>query len=136
LIRAANSALGRRRWIATAALAVGLLLCAALYLWPPGHGHLYPSCPIQEYLHIDCPGCGATRALSALLHGDLVDALRLNALFVLLLPFGLGTAFDCYRRAMSAEEFRWPTIPLPPIYAGLVAAAVFTFARNLWGWGA
>ncbi len=33
-----------------------------------------------------CPGCGSGRALSALLHGELLAALHNNALFVLALP--------------------------------------------------
>jgi hypothetical protein len=92
---------------------------------------LYPKCPIHEYLRIDCPGCGATRALAALLHGHLLDAVRLNALFVLLLPFAIGVAFDCYRRAIRVGEFHWPAIPRPAIYAGLAVAATFMIARNL-----
>jgi hypothetical protein len=131
LIRAAGSALGRRRWIANAALAAGLLLCAALYVWPPSGESLYPVCPVRQYLHIDCPGCGATRALAALLRGQLLDALRLNALFVLLLPFGLAIGLECYRRAMRLGEFSWPEIPRPVMYAGLAVAAMFMVARNL-----
>ena len=131
MIRAANNAPGRRWWIANGALAAGLLLCAALYVWPPGRGSLYPACPIHEYLHIDCPGCGATRALAALLHGHLRDAVRLNALFVLLLPLGIGAALDCYRRAMRVGEFHWPAIPRHTIYAGLAVAATFMIVRNL-----
>ncbi len=82
-------------------------------------------------MHVDCPGCGATRALSALLHGHLLDAFRLNALFVLLLPFGLGFAVECYRRAIRRAEFQWPTLPIPAIYACLALATTFMIARNL-----
>ena len=85
----------------------------------------------KSILHIECPGCGATRALAALLRWRLVEAVRLNALFVLLLPFGLGGAAECYRRAMRAGEFRWPKVPVQAVYATLAAAAVFTVVRNV-----
>jgi Protein of unknown function (DUF2752) len=36
-------------------------------------------CPIRAVLGIDCPGCGGTRALTALMRGDLRQAARENA---------------------------------------------------------
>jgi hypothetical protein len=131
LIRGVDGELSRRRWLANALLAAGVLACVALYAWPPAAVSFYPVCPIHEYLHIDCPGCGATRALAALLHGGLGEAMRLNALFVLMLPFGLIGGTECYRRAMRAGEFRWPAPPVPAVYATLTVTAVFMVARNV-----
>ena len=126
-----TSALTRRRCLANLLLAGALLLCAALLLYPPEQASFYPTCPIHQYLHIDCPGCGATRALAALLRGRLMDAARLNALFVLLLPVALAGAIESYRRALRPGSFRWPQPPAPAIHATLAAAAIFTIARNL-----
>ena len=123
--------LRRRRNLAHAALALALLLCASLLLSPPGRVSFYPFCPIHQYLGILCPGCGATRALAALLHGRLREALRLNALFVLLLPVALAGALRSYRRALRPESFRWPQPPAAALYATLAAVAIFTVARNL-----
>jgi hypothetical protein len=108
-----------------------VLVCAVLLVYPPGRTNFYPACPIYEYLGIDCPGCGATRALAALLHARLIEALRLNALFVLLLPVAVAGAAECYRRAMRPGVFRWPQPPAYAVYATLVAAAIFTVTRNL-----
>jgi Protein of unknown function (DUF2752) len=123
--------LARRRLLAGALLASVLLACAALLIYPPAQSSFYPACPIQQYLGIDCPGCGATRTLAALLHGHLREALRLNALFVLLLPFALTGAAESLRRALRPGRFRWPRPPAPAIYATLAAAVIFTVARNL-----
>jgi len=122
--------LARRRWLANGVLASALLLAAALMVYPPAQSSFYPACPIHQYLHIDCPGCGATRALAALLRGRLTEAMRLNGLFVLLLPCALAGAMECYRRALRSGEFRWPQPPAPALYATLAAAAIFTIARN------
>ena len=102
-----------------------------LVLYPPLRVGFYPACPVHEYLHLECPGCGATRALAALLRGHLIDALRLNALFVALLPFAFAGTIETYRRALRPGAFRWPQIPDPALYAALAATGVFTILRNL-----
>ena len=44
------------------------------------------SCPLRFLTGVSCPGCGATRAWLAALHGDLRSALRLHPLFWILIP--------------------------------------------------
>lgn len=83
------------------------LLLLAVYLYPyiPGH-HLVP-CAIKYGTGIDCPGCGMTRSISALLHGDLKQSLELHplgwmALIWLLLIWIKGiSGKDLYLRAWS-----------------------------------
>lgn len=128
---AGNQSLRHRRTLAHALLAAALLLCAMLLVYPPSRASFYPTCPIHQSLHLDCPGCGSTRALSALLHGHLRAALRCNALFVLLLPFALAFAAESYRRAVRPGIFRWPQPPAAALYSTLAVAALFTVVRNL-----
>jgi hypothetical protein len=45
-----------------------------------------PVCPMKTLTGIDCPGCGMTRSLRALTHGDLALALDQNVLLVVALP--------------------------------------------------
>jgi hypothetical protein len=112
-------------------LAGAALVCAALLVFPPARESFYPACPIYRIFGIECPGCGATRALAALLHGRLIEAMRLNALFVGLLPFAVGFAAVSYLRAVRRGGFRWPQLPAAAVYATLGAAVAFTVARNL-----
>jgi hypothetical protein len=128
---AGTKSLRHRRTLAHTLLAAALLAVALLWACPPASASFYPTCPIHQYLHLDCPGCGSTRALSALLHGHLRAALRFNALFVLLLPFALAFAAESYRRAIRPGIFRWPQPPAAAIYTTLAAAALFTVLRNL-----
>jgi hypothetical protein len=114
--------------MANALLVAALLACVSLLLRPT---EFFPPCPIHRLFGLECPGCGATRALVALLHGRWIQALRLNALFVLLLPCAFAFAAESYRRAVRAEDFRWPQLPAPALYATLAATAIFTVARNL-----
>lgn len=109
-------------------LLVGVL---GLLLWrfPPDQYPFWPSCPVFRYLHLQCPGCGTTRALAALLRGHLSEALRLNALTTLLLPFGLWYSLQSCRRDPASARV------VPPEFtrAALVAALLFTVVRNLPG---
>src|SRR5689334_25389377 len=40
----------------------------------------YPQCVFKQATGLDCPGCGATRAMHALLHGRVGEAFRYNAM--------------------------------------------------------
>jgi uncharacterized protein DUF2752 len=116
---------------AAAPLALIVFAVAVLLRFPPTEYSFYPHCPIHYFLHIDCPGCGATRALAALLHGNVAEALHLNALTTLMLPPATAYAAICYWRYLRAEPFRWPQLPSTGIYAGLTVAVLFTVFRNL-----
>jgi len=126
-----TSGLRRRRILANVALSCGIVGCCALIAFPPTRFAFYPACPIQEYFGILCPGCGATHALAFLLRGHFVDALRFNALIILLLPLALCVAIRTYMRAVSAGDFRLPRVPVPAIAVAASAAAGFTVFRNL-----
>jgi len=109
----------------TAAPVAALLVAAALLLrFPPEQYAFYPQCPIHHFLGFLCPGCGATRALAALLHGHIAEAMQLNGLVTLSLPMVTLWLVAC-------RPLRWPQPPPAAIYAALTAAAVFTVVRNL-----
>ena len=109
-----------------------------LLRFPPEQYSFYPQCPIHSYLHLQCPGCGATRALAALLHGRVADAFHLNALLIAgVLPAAAVYAGLCLVRLLRREEFRWPA-PQPKwahvlIYGGIAVALGFAVLRNLRG---
>jgi hypothetical protein len=117
------------RWVAPPVI---VALAAILLLrFPPGQYNFYPGCPIHELLHLQCPGCGATRALAALLHGHFAEAMNLNALVTLLLPFAAAYGIRCYCRLLQRKALRWPQPPPAILYAGFTLAAVVTLIRNL-----
>jgi hypothetical protein len=111
--------------------AVIALSAAILLRFPPAQNSFYPQCPIFEYLHLQCPGCGSTRALAALLRGHLAEAVHFNALVTLLLPIAAIYGALCYRRFLQHKALRWPQPPPAVIYAALVLTGVFTVLRNL-----
>jgi hypothetical protein len=114
---------------ANAALALTLFALATLALHP--ESRFYLPCPIHEYLGLLCPGCGATRALAALLRGHLTTAWHANPLLVCALPLLIAYAATAYARAIRSETFAWPQIPLRFMQIGLGIAGIFVIARNL-----
>lgn len=108
------------------ALAGAVTVVALVDPHEPGR---YPPCPFRAGTGLDCPGCGALRAVHALAHGDPVAAADHNLLLVLLLPL-LVTAW--LRWALPHLRGR-PSRPLPAwaTTAVLVALAVFGVLRNL-----
>lgn len=83
----------------TAALALlSLLLAGAglalLYAFDPSAaGNYFPKCPSYWWFGVYCPGCGITRALHALLHGQWAQAFAYNPLAILVAPLLLWMAF-------------------------------------------
>ena len=39
-------------------------------------------CPFREYLHMNCPGCGMTRAFLSILNLDFLSAIRYNIMAI------------------------------------------------------
>ncbi len=58
-----------------------------LYRFEPGEGTFYPPCPFYYLTGLYCAGCGTTRCLHALLHGDLAQAFASNVFAVLGVPY-------------------------------------------------
>jgi len=103
---------------------------AVVYFFNPGTHGFYPICLFHALTGWNCPGCGGTRSLYALLHGHLRAALRDNALFVILLAAAgaRGIWFAARRtQRQPVGEF----LPTNFLWAALAVAVVFTVLRNL-----
>lgn len=102
-----------------------------LFVDPNQPGNLLPKCPFNWLTGLNCPGCGATRMVHALLHGDVVSAFHYNAV---LLALGVPLAvwlFTRWTRDKWTGERR--SVPKSVGVAVLVVAAVWGVARNLAG---
>jgi len=120
-----------RRWIANVAALSGVTAGSLLLRFPPAESRFYPRCPVFAWLHILCPGCGGTRAMAALLHGRLAEAIHWNAMVVALVPFAVAFCAISYWRAVRPGDFRWPTVPDSALKLLLVLVGVFTVLRNI-----
>ena len=102
------------------ALAAAVSAALLIYFNNPVKTAWMPKCPSYLLTGLHCPGCGATRAFYALLHGNVIAALRCN---VLLFPM-LATAIALWIRPDWARKK----------YVGITVASViilFAILRNL-----
>jgi hypothetical protein len=115
------------------ALAVLALVSAAavLFQFNPTQHAFYPVCVFHRVTGLQCPGCGASRAMYSLLHGHLLAALHFNPLFVLALPFLAVSAGRWLLRELAGK----PPLPIGvrAFWIKLLVATiiVFTMARNI-----
>jgi hypothetical protein len=138
----------RSPWVGPA-LVGGLLAVGTGYTaWrdPTAGGGLFPACPLRELTGFDCPGCGGTRALHALTHGDIGSALDHNVLLTVVMPLALlawalwlarSVQVTWARRRQEAGPPAWPAALRFPrlshrtwiaVIAGLIA---FGVVRNI-----
>jgi hypothetical protein len=138
--RSANSQavppkLRRAGWSPSAFFSGAVLLLVALggglvvYTFDPSQTSFYPGCAFHRLTGLNCPGCGSTRAVYALLHGRWLVALHDNALFI-------ATLVALMIRAGWLLVRRWRNLPpasLMPtrgLLPWLVIAVVFGVVRN------
>jgi len=99
-----------------AQIVLGACACAGaslfVYAVDPSRHAVYPQCILYNTTGLYCAGCGATRAVYALLHGRLLDALHDNALFVAALPWLLYFAGAYVLTAWRKNA--WPEVFIEP----------------------
>ena len=107
--------------------------CAYVALQNPNESGAYPQCPLRTLTGYDCPGCGLTRSVFALMHADVGRAIDHNVLVLVLVPLALlGFA----RWTANRLGYRTPNVPRFRPWMSVVAGVVvfgFLIVRNLPG---
>lgn len=124
-------ALPARRLPVVAALgAAAVVGVGLLYAFDPNSASSpFPGCLFRAFTGLYCPGCGMTRMLHALVHGDLARAASMNALALAGLPV-LGTFVVEQLAGMQLLRGRLRRV----LFDGrlwIIAALVFGVLRNL-----
>lgn len=114
-------------------VAIWLLIIAGaayLFFFEPGKSGFFPGCPFRFLTGFTCPGCGTTRALHQILHGDFYTAFTLNPLLLLAIPFALFALIRYTVIAMRGSVPRGNSLPAPYIYAIFFVILSFWIFRN------
>jgi len=118
--------------------ATGVLILVAVLIYyfysrdPSDKENIYVGCAFKGLTGLDCPGCGGQRSVHHLLHLEIIQALRYNAFFILLIPYLVLLSYYEIRR------FFWE-IPKPEnfftsnkmLWVFLISLLVFGIIRNL-----
>ncbi|HNW05240.1 MAG TPA: DUF2752 domain-containing protein [Oscillospiraceae bacterium] len=120
----------RRVFAAAACLLAGAGL---FWVWRSGDGAgIGFPCAVRELTGLYCSGCGASRALRAILHLQFYKALRYNAVFTLLFPFFAAYFLALARSFVKYGEDRVSQrVPTGPLWLILAAVLAFGVLRNL-----
>jgi hypothetical protein len=114
--------------LAALAVPAGLFL---LYRFAPTADSFYPRCLFHTVTGLHCPGCGTTRCLHALLHGQLRQAAAYNALTLLALPFLLFWAARWGLAFLRGVPLHHRPLPRWAYVALVGAVLAFWVLRNL-----
>ncbi|MDF7819742.1 DUF2752 domain-containing protein [Runella sp. MFBS21] len=100
------------------------------FYYNPAISHFGPPCLVHKTTGLYCWGCGGQRALHALLHGHLRQALHFNLLISLVIPIlsivFVSEIFDI----PNLRRLLWHRYTVT--FVGIVVS-VFTIVRNLKG---
>lgn len=110
------------RWLQVGLLLFAVAGTAVFYVWDP-RTSTFLLCPFHVMTGRHCPGCGSTRAFYFLVHGDILAALSMNALFVLAIPVVIGIIW--------VERWRWRAWMTK---TALIIVIIFGIVRNLPFW--
>jgi hypothetical protein len=103
---------------------------AVLFFFDPSTHGFYPVCLFHKLTGWNCPGCGGTRSVYALLHGNCALALKDNALFVVLLAAAVARGI-WFTAKMIRRQPAGKFVPVNILWALLATAMVFTVLRNI-----
>jgi hypothetical protein len=91
-----------------------------------------PLCPFYVLTGYWCPGCGSSRALHAITHGDLAEAMARNPVTTLALPVLVGWWGWWLFRSATGRPRTW-VAPSTVIWLLLGTVVAFWVLRNLPG---
>lgn len=108
-------------------LAVG---ATYLFIFEPGKTGFFPACPFRTLTGFTCPGCGSTRGLHRLLHGDVVAAFEFNPLMIVALPFLLFALVRYTAAAVTGRPLKVNRLNAKYIWMLFVVIMSFWVFRN------
>ena len=114
------------------AMMVIAFLLTYLFFDPTAYD-FFPKCQFLLVSGYKCPGCGSQRAIHALLNGEILEAIRFNAIFVISIPIiGIYLFGEIFR---SKFPLFWSTINSKKvIYTLLFMYIAWWILRNVFTW--
>ena len=108
-----------------------ILFVAFLFIYNSKTMHFLPRCPFFWVTGMYCPGCGTTRGVHMLLHGDFEGAMHANILMIITVPYIIHRFLAYLLLHIFGKEL--PSIILPPVWVKILAGftIIFWIVRNI-----
>lgn len=101
-----------------------------LFIFEPGKSGVFLVCPFFALTGFACPGCGSTRGLHQLLHGNVVAAFKFNALMMVMLPFLLYALVRYTSAVMRGRPLKGNQLDAKYIWLLFFVVLSFWIVRN------
>ena len=123
----------RKSYLKLFAAGTTVLLIILLYFFVDArYTSLFPHCPFHYLTGLYCPGCGSQRAISSLLHGDVLQAMNFNLMLVISLPLLLYSAYVKIHNTVSKKVLQQKFFYSPVfVKVTLILVILFWIARNI-----
>lgn len=112
-----------------------IVLSLVYFVVDARHSGFFPRCPFFVVTGFLCPGCGSQRAISALLHADVMQAMHYNILLVASLPVLLYSSvvsvLNVFRVKPLIQTIFYSTVFVKIVFVSIV---LFWIVRNIAAW--
>lgn len=120
-----------RRLLAPLLLGAIIFSAIILYHFNPASSGVYPPSPFRVLTGLFCPGCGSLRALHHLLHGRFLQALDLNPLLIVVMPYLIYSLVSYVSPVLFHRKVTQPFVSPKWIWSFLSVVLVYWVLRNL-----
>ncbi len=112
-----------------------LSLLALLAVRDPNNSGSYPTCPFRLISGgLLCPGCGSMRMLYAVIHGQLLEAVRLNPFAFVFLPLLGWLVLGLVVTVFFGQRLAPLRARTGIIWLFFVTIIIYTALRNVFPW--
>ncbi|MCY9782970.1 DUF2752 domain-containing protein [Nocardiopsis sp. EMB25] len=112
--------------------ALALVGATLVHFVDPNEPGNYPTCPWLLLTGTYCPGCGTTRAVALVTHGDILGAASMNPLLVLAFgPFLLYTYVRWFGASLRRRTVPRKAAPMWVYWTVITSVFAFWLLRNL-----
>ncbi len=119
------------RILAAAGIAAAAAGAFVVSYFNPTTAGFFPVCPLYATTGLNCPGCGLTRGVHALFHGDVPGALHFNALLPVYLFVGIYLFTTLGLIVVRGRGLTFSIFKPHLLWGFLIVSLVFGIVRNL-----
>ena len=91
----------------------------------------FPPCLLYIITGIHCPSCGITRAVEALLSGNILLAIRQNVFLMIYIITAILIYIEIFIKIVLERKIKFSILNLKYLYAMLILIGIYSILRNI-----